>query len=401
MSFDLSCPVPILVLGDGCDLPTGLARIGRDLCRQLSAMPEFRVAHLGRRTLGRAQYPWMQYSFGAQDQWGENQIQNVWSDWSRGKFGVILTVWDASRLTWFGNPTGIDGELGTFLRSRNQFEKWGYFMQDGSGVDPTRLPLKDAYTMAGYDRVLLASKWGFELAKNSLVQHPDLDWLPHGIDRSVFKPVDRLYARSAWNAFGFKQNDKIVGCCMANLERKHWPVVFEAIAHLNNMTTTGVKLWAHTDRLRRYWDLEALVTEYGIGDRVILDEREYSDAEMAMRYSGCDCTVVVSGGEGFCYPVAESLSCGVPVVSGAYGAQRELLNPRTGKVGPQSTQVQTMHNIRRATYDALEICEMLRWNLTEPPDDQEQRVEHLDWPVLGVQWKKWFKRGLVHERPVG
>jgi glycosyltransferase involved in cell wall biosynthesis len=285
-------------------------------------MPEFRVAHLGRRALGRAQYPWMQYSFGAQDQWGEGHIQNVWEDWSRGKFGVILTVWDASRLTWFGNPTGIEGELGNFLRSRNQFEKWGYFMQDGSGVDPSKLPLKDAYTMAGYDRVLLASKWAYELAKNSLVQHPDLDWLPHGIDRSVFKPVDRLYARSAWRQWaGWGLNDKVVGCCMANLERKHWPVVFEAIARLE-----GVKLWAHTDRLRQYWDLEALTSEYGIGERVILDERDYTDEEMAMRYSGCDCTVVISGGEGFCYPVAESLSCGVPCISGRYGAQSDLLS---------------------------------------------------------------------------
>lgn len=395
MSFDLNRPVPILVVGDGCDLPTGLARISRDLCYQLSAMPEFRVAHLGRRTLGRAQYPWMQYSFGAQDQWGEKHIQNVWEDWSRGQFGVILTVWDASRLTWFGYPAGIEGELGTFLRSTDKFEKWGYFMQDGSGVDPNRLPLKDAYTMAGYDRVLLASRWGYGLAKNSLPEHPDLDWLPHGIDRAVFKPVDRLYARSAWSQFGWKQNDKIVGCVMANLERKHWPIVFEAVARLKD-----VKLWAHTDHLRQYWDLKALVTEYEIGDRVILDEREYSDEEMAMRYSGCDCTVVVSGGEGFCYPCAESLSCGVPVVSGAYGAQRELLNPQMGVVVSRGTQVQTLHNIRRATYDASEIREMIRWNLTEPPDGQEQRVEHLDWPVLGIQWRKWFKRGLLHAAPI-
>ena len=395
MSFDLSRPVPILVLGDGPSLPTGLARISRDLCYQLSAMPEFRVAHLGRRSLGVSKHPWMQYSFGAQDQWGEQHIQNVWSDWSRGKFGVILTVWDASRLTWFGNPTGIDGELGTFLRSRNQFEKWGYFMQDGSGVDPSKLPLKDAYTMAGYDRVLLASKWGCDLAKNSLVQHPDLDWLPHGIDRSVFKPVDRLYARSAWSAFGFKPNDKIVGCCMANLERKHWPVVFEAVARLE-----GVKLWAHTDKLRQYWDLVALVTEYGIGDRIILDEREYSDEEMAMRYSGCDCTVLISGAEGFGYPVAESLSCGVPVVAGNYGAQCELTDPQL-RCPAVHTRIETMHSIRRAVYLNAHVIQSIDIALRSPKASTVERIQHLDWPVLGVQWKKWFKRGLAHERPVG
>lgn len=399
MDFDLSRPVPILVLGDGPSLPTGLARISRDLCYQLSAMPEFRVAHLGRRSLGVSKHPWMQYSFSAEDQWGEQHIQRVWEDWSQGKFGVILTVWDASRLTWFGNPVGIGGELGEFLRSRDKFEKWGYFMQDGSGVDPARLPYKDACTMAGYDRVLLASRWAYGLAQNSLVNHPDLDWLPHGIDRSVFKPMDKLYARSAWGPYGVKMGDTVVGCVMANLERKHWPVVFEAVARLE-----GVKLWAHTDKLRQYWNLEALAAEYGIGERVILDEHEYTDEEMAMRYSGCDCTVVISGGEGFCYPVAESLSCGVSCITGMYGAQAEIAEG-TNWEGPVLEQVQTMHNIRRAYYRADKLAEHIKDYLDNPSTfctefNTIRRVRHLDWPVLGVQWQKWFKRGINHVPPV-
>jgi glycosyltransferase involved in cell wall biosynthesis len=167
--------------------------------------------------------------------------------------------------------------------------------------------------------------------------------------------------------------------------------VFEAIARLE-----GVKLWAHTDRLRQYWDLEALTSEYGIGERVILDERDYTDEEMAMRYSGCDCTVVISGGEGFCYPVAESLSCGVPCISGRYGAQSDLLSFGLCRLSERDTQIQTIHNIRRATYDPAGVAEVLKLNLECSHDHVEQWVEHLDWPKLGVQWRKWFKRGLSH-----
>jgi glycosyltransferase involved in cell wall biosynthesis len=243
--------------------------------------------------------------------------------------------------------------------------------------------------------VLLASRWGYELAKNSLIQHPDLDWLPHGIDRSVFKPVDRLYARSVWSQFGWKLHDKVVGCVMANLERKHWPTVFEAIAQLD-----GVKLWAHTDKLCQYWDLQALVTEYGIVDRVILDEKEYTDEEMAMRYSGCDCTTVISGGEGFCYPAAESLSCGVPVVAGNYSAQCELLDPRL-RCPAVHTQIETMHNTRRAIYLIPRIVQSIDIALRSQNASTVEMVQHLDWPVLGIQWKKWFKRGLTHAQPTG
>lgn len=374
-------------MGDGPDLKSGLGRIGHDLAWLLSSMPEFRVGYMGMRSFGRNKFPWTQYSFS--EQWGETRIMEAWNDLAQGLTGIVLTVWDASRLYWFADPVGLPPKLQDFLGPSRPFQKWGYFMQDAEGVRRNMLPEATAHAFSQYDRVLLASKWAHGLTANS-IQHKDLDWLPHPINRATFKPEDRFHARSMWN---IGEDENLIGCVMANQERKHWPVVFETIASMKN-----ARLWMHTDILRPvpghgYWNLEALACEYGIGDRIVCDNRALGDRELAVRYSACDATVVISGGEGFCYPVVESLSCGVPVVTGSYGAQAELA---TYTVPPRSMQICTQYNVARACYSASDFRVELE-DLPTSPEACQERVKHLDMPLLGIEWKKWLKKGLVQK----
>lgn len=376
--FNLNHPVPLLFLGDACDSHTGLGRIGHDLAWLASSMPEFKVGYLGREGFGRSRFPWTQYNFSAAEQWGESRIEMAWNDLAGDKQGIIFTCWDASRLLWF-----VDGK-DPFLQS-DRFQRWGYFMADSSGVNPNILPEEQAHVINRYTRALMASKWAQTLAMDY-----EPDWLPHPINRDIFHPLPRLYGRSAW---GVPDQDTLIGCVMTNQARKHWPTVMEAIARLGDMTYSRPRLWIHTDLLLHYWDLQALAVEYGIGDQIICENRPLSDGEMAMRYSACDATVVISGGEGFCYPVAESLSCGIPVVTGNYGAQAEL-TPHT--IEPITTVIDTSHNVRRAIYDPRDVAVALRHVLLNRPLGQEceDLVAHLNMKQLGVIWKRWLKKGL-------
>src|SRR6266850_3194278 len=263
-------PLPLLILGDGPDLKTGLGRIGHDLAWLLSAMPEFRVGYMGRLSFGRSKFPWQNYTIGLSDQWGEERLQEAWSDLSNGERGIILTVWDASRLLWFADPTGMGKKHEDFLGPDRSFEKWMYCMVDGSGVNPTALPLEQAHVMSCYDRVLTASRFGHGLAANS-VKHPDLDWMPHGINGETFKPIDPMYARSGW---GLGPDDIVIGIVATNQERKHWPTMLASFAGLKDTA----RLWIHTDKLLAYWDINALAVEYGIGSRIICENRDLTDA---------------------------------------------------------------------------------------------------------------------------
>lgn len=381
IKFNLNQPIPILFLGDGPDSHTGLGRIGHDLAWLVSSMPEFKVGYLGRQAVGRAKFPWTQYCFGAAEQWGENLLQTAWEDLSGGERGIIFTLWDASRLLWFAD--GRATPLEPFLTG-GAFDRWGYFMADGAGVNHDTLPQEQAHVVSRYARAQMASRWAYELARG--IEGPQLDWLPHPINRDVFSPVGRMFARSGW-AIDDKQT--VIGCVMTNQARKHWPVVFEAFS----MLPRKPRLWIHTDLLLHYWDLQALAVEYGIGDRIIYEGRALSDRELAMRYSACDLTLVISGGEGFCYPVAESLSCGTPVVTGSYGAQAELT---PWQVSPIWTVIDTSHNVRRAIYSPDDVARKLLTVLDErpKPEDCIDLVRHLNMKELGVCWKKWFQEGL-------
>jgi glycosyltransferase involved in cell wall biosynthesis len=374
--------IPILFLGDGADSHTGLGRIGHDLAWLVSSMPEFRVGYLGRQAFGRAKFPWTQYSFSAAEQWGEERLEEAWQDLSQGQRGIIFTLWDASRLLWFVSGQGT--HLEPFLNS-GAFDRWGYFMADAAGVRDGTLPMEQAHVVSRYNRVAFASRFGVSLAGG--ITGPELDWLPHPINRDIYKPLGRVYGRSA---FGINQNETLIGCVMTNQARKHWPTVLEAVSLLPGKP----RLWIHTDLLYHYWDIRALAIEYGIDRQIVFEGRSLSDTELAMRYSACDATLVISGGEGFCYPVAESLSCGVPVLTGSYGAQAELT---PWHVEPVTSIIETNHNVRRAIYNAQDVASQLTHILETRPTAEEcvRLVSHLNMRELGIVWKKWFRRGLV------
>lgn len=410
--FNLNKPVPLLFLGDGPDQHTGLARIGRDLAFLASSMPEFRVGYLGRDAFGANKFPWAQYSFHHTEQWGEWKLQRAFHDFvgEQADKAIIMTVWDASRLLWFARPEyGLPQSLSNFLQS-GRFERWGYFMVDGEGVEQGRLPGEQAEVLAGYDRALLASEWGYELAKGSpaLSDRADrsrLDWLPHPING------DRFY----WDAnssdtkalvrvsMGVSPGEHLIGCVMTNQARKHWPTVLEAIAILKQKSMVPVKLWLHTDIELRYWNIPALLVEYGLEDDVVGSSNvPLSDSVMAARYRACDVTVLCSGGEGFGYPVAESLAVGTPVIASGYGAHCELMQ-RAGQdlilVNPVITTVDTIHNVRRGVFNPGDFAQALAAELyskhsTDRSEKLAKAVEHLHMMRLGKMWKRWLLDGI-------
>src|SRR6266571_4659649 len=125
-------PTPLLFLSDSPFLTTGLARITKDLACLVSTLPEFRVGCIGRGGIGTSKLPFATYSFSESDQWGETWIESVWEDFAGSSNGIIMTVWDLSRLNWLARPR-MGGRLQEFLQS-GRFKKWAYVPVDHYGI---------------------------------------------------------------------------------------------------------------------------------------------------------------------------------------------------------------------------------------------------------------------------
>ncbi len=386
-------PVPIMLFGDNPALRTGLARIGRDLACRIARMPEFRVSFLGRGGTGSRQLPFTIYPFPETAQWGEALIEHVWADFSQNQHGVIMSIWDASRLLWFAQPdkNALGAPLYDFLTS-GRFQRWGYFPVDSSGPGD-RLTGSSCATIAAYERPLAYSIWGSQVMERSIGK--PVDWIPHGFNADTFQPRDR----EAYRMGAGVKDVLLVGCVMANTPRKDWGLAFSTMAILK-AKHPNLHFWAHVDVMARSyaWDLDALIHDYRAADwTTVTITGSMSDKELSYAYSACDLTILPSLGEGFGYPIVESLGCGVPVVHGDYGGGAELLPDRSWLVQPIAWRLDTLYNALRPVFEPAHWVEAIERVLDAKPDAAYCRdsVLHLSWSALWPStWQKWMLAGL-------
>lgn len=381
---------PILIYGDSPSLHTGLARIARHLATLLSGMPEFRVGTYGRGGVASRVLPWPQYIYPEGMEWGDAYLPQVWGDFAHGEKGIIFTIMDPSRMQWFSQPKAIEGEvLRTFLET-GSFQRWGYFPIDRRSISGFLDPVStDA--LKGYDRVLAYTMFGSEVMTKCLGR--EVEFVPHGIDLNSFKPRGRDGAK--W-AMGFSSKDILIGMVGTNQVRKHWGQAAQIIADLR---TRGwpVHWWIQVDELHRYWDMRSLVYEMGLGDITILRvDSADSDEILSNHYSACDLTILCTGGEGFGYPVVESLACGTPCITVNYAGAAELVMSPEHLVQPVEMVVEAAGNSLRPVTRLGDWVEAIEKVLHDRPsvDECRRSVEYLGWENLSQVWKRWFLGGI-------
>ncbi len=303
-----------------------------------------------------------------------------------------MTLWDISRCSWLGLPEYLpDAHPVKALIQSRRFQRWGYFPIDSTGPND-RLTSMSRATLGGYDRILTPTRWAADLVKRSGT-YPDVDWLPHGMNLGTFKPADRIESRH--QVFpGVMDHDKLIGIVMTNQVRKDWGLTAQICAALKSPST---RFWWKTDIKARHWSLPALIADYGLRDHVILDDGEYNDDYLAKCYQACDLTILPSTGEGFGYPIVESLACGVPVIHCDYAGGAELIQEPEWKIAPDGWRLETMSNCVRPTFDTGAWIDAAEGVISSPPrpDDCVAMVKHLNWGSLWKVWQRWLLKGIV------
>jgi glycosyltransferase involved in cell wall biosynthesis len=394
---------PLLILSDAPTAGSGLGRITKDLATRIHTNMQdvFRVGTLGyagpySRALG---FP--QYTMDMKD-WIVYNLPEVWDDLAGNEKGVILTIWDASRMLWFSRPENCgDPQLRKFLESK-RFERYGYFPIDATGPND-KLTAVLRHIIEGYDRVLAYSAWAQGILKRTCPTL-DIDQLPHGIQTEVFFPRPRVQARHSFGAkLGAKQvkgknigqyvsvpdNAFLIGIVGTNQIRKDWGLGISTVAELAK--ERNVMVWIHTDILERHWSIPALLNDFGLLDKAVVATVQYPDETMAWAYSACDVTLGIGLGEGFGYPIFESLACGTPCVHGDYGGAAEHLPPEM-LVNADAERIEGPYNCVRRVYGRYEWLEKIK----DLPlkGGGSLLPSHLDWKELWPRWEQWLRAGI-------
>jgi glycosyltransferase involved in cell wall biosynthesis len=401
-------PVPVLIISDAPSSPTGLGRITREIATRADASLKdvCRIATLGYGGPGARGLNFFQYAIeGMGSDFVIPNLPEVWEDWAGKQAGVVLAIWDVSRLGWFSRPKIMceSETLKAFLGSA-KFKRWTYTPVDADGPHE-RLAYPLVQSLLGFDRVLAYGKWAEGVIRRSLgeeaAQGRSLSSIPHGINEAVFYPRDRARSRMLFYSLtgatvlrpttrmtAILDDEPLIGTVATNQARKDWGLWAEACA-LFLSRHPKARFWVHTDTLERHWSIPQLIIDFGLLDRVLISLGHLDDEQMAQAYSACDLTLGIGAGEGFGYPIAESLSCATPCIHGAYAGAVDYLND-TLLVKPVVFHREGLYACRRPVFNSQDWADRMDSLLGQ----RASRPGELSWTNVWPLFDTWFREGL-------
>ena len=394
-------PKKIVLFGDHPAAHSGLARILRDLALLIHHdMPDFEVATLGYGAPGSLTLPFPQYHWTERDDFLPLELPFIAEDFARGEPMILMTIGDIQRFLPLADPAFTPekrfGEWITNERKTGKLALWGYFPIDSHSRNGGLHP-QLAHTLSHYDRILVPSEWAKAIILKSL-PHATVEVLPHGIDTSIFQPIDRDKARDivgqvlspvmAWpqTPLSVPEDALWVGIVATNQTRKDWGLGIETVAELSK--SRPVMLWAHTDKLKREWSILESLSEHNLHNRAMITMGTIKDADMALAYSAMDITLGIGRGEGFSYPTFESIFCQTPCFASSYGAHAEYMD-EDHLYTPTLLRPEGPLGLLRPVGDAEEWASWIEASLTRPM----RRPDEMEWANLAPRFIKWFRDG--------
>lgn len=380
--------IPFMLLGDGPQEPTGLGRIARELGALLvkSDLPIDFVQVGG-------QVPpvwphWRHYPLDRNGDWGAACTVALWQSIFGSEPGILWILWDPGRLAEYRNlPIPV--------------QKWAYTAIDSTNITgtiggPARAALEE------FDQVLAYGRWGAQVLRTV---RDKVSYLPHGLTLETYtEPTTDREAAWVRTQFGphLSTNHTLVGCVATNQPRKDLALYCQTIATLRDRGLS-VYGWLHTDVMVKDWAVPQLLEDFNLLKHLTVTTVGYTDRQMALLYRACDVTIAPGLGEGFGYPIAESLAAGTPVVHGDFGGGAELVPKVEWRFPVRATRLESVYAMKRPVFNTEDVANAalraLEWREQVGRETAaaycQGAVAHLDWSALWPRWESWMRKRLA------
>lgn len=185
-----------------------------------------------------------------------------------------------------------------------------------------------------FDAQVCYSKYAEEVVtKSNKGKRPkNLHQVYHGVDTEVFKPVNMSLARRQLH---LPEDAFIVGMVARNQYRKRFDIMCQGFAEFAK-DKPEAKLYLHTAPKDVGFDIADLVKQFDLGGKIIITKDLINPSSgvpekaLNMIYNTFDVNCLISLGDGFGLPVAESMAAGVPQVVSGHSCLKELVEGHGG-----------------------------------------------------------------------
>lgn len=379
--------IPFMLVGDGPGEPTGLGRIARDLSAQI-VDSQLRVDFV---QIGGLVPPvwsaWRHYPLDRADDWGAACVEQLWASIFGRQPGILFLVWDPARCA-------------AYRQLQAPVQKWAYVAIDSENINgtiggPARPMLEE------FDQVLAYGRWGSTVVRTI---RPRVSYLPHGLTLSTYQaietPEEREWVMETLGPY-CSPAMTLIGCVATNQPRKDLALYCHTLSKLRERGR-HVYGWLHTDTLVKDWAVQQLIEDFRLARNITVTLPGLTDRQLALLYRACRATIAPGLGEGFGYPIVESLAAGVPVVHGDFGGGAELVPKAEWRFPVRALRLESVYAMKRPVFDVEDVANAveraLDWQATIGEGVAEAycqgAVAHLDWQQLWPRWRQWIQRGL-------
>lgn len=313
----------ILYSGDSPTVDTGFGKVSKNILTRLDAMGH-EIAVLGVNHYGNPYNPkTFPFPIYPCDHGGPDQVfgfHKLWALYQTFKPDIVF---------FLNDPWLIRSYMEAKPEDTLPYTKYiAYFPTDGG-------PMKPEWTevLNKMDAQICYSHYAESVVtkSNKNVRPDNLYQIYHGVDTKTFYPVNQQVAR---RSLGLPTDIFIVGMVARNQFRKRFDILCAGFAEFAK-DKEDVKLYLHAALNDIGYDLMDLAKQFGIQNKLIMTEgvtpeRGVPDQQLNLIYNSFDVNALISLGDGFGLPVAESMAVGCPQLVSGHSCLKELVDGHGG-----------------------------------------------------------------------
>ena len=321
----------IFYCGDSPSVDTGFGVVAKNLLTRFKTLGH-EIVVLGINEYGSNPRKTAQFDFPIYpcDKGGPEQVYGFHKMWP------IIEAEKPDLIFLLNDPWLIKNYMDLRPPDASKYLKYvAYYPTDAAPLKPEWLK-----TLNDFDAQVCYSKYAESVIthSNGNERPSNLHQIYHGVDTTVFKPMNQQLAR---RNLGLPEDLFIVGMVARNQPRKRFDLLMMAFAQFAK-GKDNVKLYLHTGLQDIGFDIQDIARQLDIANKLILTpgitpNQGVTEEELNTIYNSLDVHALISLGDGFGLPVAESMATACCQLVSGHSCLKELVEDHGGLVVKNAT----------------------------------------------------------------